>query len=67
MIRIHLNDKLQELKTEQSLQDLLSQNDFTDLHFAVAINNQFIPRTAYSSTLLAEGDRVDIITPMQGG
>lgn len=66
MITIYFNEEAQQIKS-QSLQDFLLHKNYIDLHFASAINNQFIPRTAYSTTLLSEGDRVDIIVPMQGG
>lgn len=35
--------------------------------FAVAVNTQFVPKTAYADTLLGEGDRVDIVKPVVGG
>jgi sulfur carrier protein len=35
--------------------------------YAVAINTRFIPRAAYAHTLLADGDRVEVITPVTGG
>ena len=67
MIHIYLNDESHPIESNQSLHHLLLRNNYTELHFAIALNNQFIPRTAYSTTLLNEGDRVDIIVPMQGG
>lgn len=66
MINIYFNDESHQIKS-QSLQEFLLHKNHIDLHFAIAINNQFIPRTAYSTTLLSEGDRLDIIVPMQGG
>lgn len=66
MINVFFNDESQQIKS-QSLQEFLLHKNHIDLHFAIAINNQFIPRKAYSTTLLHEGDRVDIIVPMQGG
>lgn len=66
MINIYFNDESHQIKS-QSLQKFLLHKNHIDLHFAIAINNQFIPRTAYSTTLLSEDDRVDIIVPMQGG
>lgn len=66
MINIYCNDESHLIKS-QSLQEFLLDKNHIDLHFAIAINNQFIPRTAYNTTLLSEGDRVDIIVPMQGG
>lgn len=67
MIGIYLNDVVQKIEPTQSLRDLLIQNNHIEQHFAVAINNQLIPRVLYSTTLLNPGDRVDIIVPMQGG
>lgn len=67
MIHIYLNDESKQIKLNQSLQDFLRQYNDSELHFAIAINNHFIPRTAYSTTVLYEGDRIDIIIPMQGG
>ena len=67
MVSIHFNDVLQQVEPTQSLRDLLIQNNYIEQHYAVAINNQLLPRSAYSSTLLNPGDRIDIIVPMQGG
>lgn len=65
MITIYLNDERQQIQAQQSLQEFIQ--DRSEAHFAIAINQQFIPRSAYSTTSLQEGDRVDIIVPMQGG
>jgi sulfur carrier protein len=35
--------------------------------FAVARNDEFIPRRSYEECLLVEGDRIDIIHPTVGG
>ena len=35
--------------------------------FAAAVNLQFVPRTRYAQTPLAEGDRIEIIAPVTGG
>ena len=35
--------------------------------FACAINNQFVPRPRWPQTVLAAGDRIDIIAPITGG
>lgn len=66
MINIYFNDESHQIKS-QSLQEFLLQKNHIDSHFAIAINNQFIPRTTYSTTLLSDGDRVVILVPMQGG
>ena len=35
--------------------------------FAVAINEVFVPKSAYAETWLADGDRIELVIPMQGG
>jgi sulfur carrier protein len=34
---------------------------------AVAINDDFVPRSQYATRALREGDAVEIVAPMQGG
>ncbi len=36
-------------------------------HSAVAVNETFVPKTLYRETSLHEGDRIEILSPMQGG
>ncbi|CAH9054976.1 hypothetical protein PSECIP111951_02708 [Pseudoalteromonas holothuriae] len=35
--------------------------------FAVALNGQFIPRSQCQTTLLSDGDSVELLSPIQGG
>lgn len=35
--------------------------------FAVAVNQEFVPRARHATHVLREGDRVEIVAPMQGG
>jgi len=35
--------------------------------FAAAVNGQFVPRAAHAATLLAAGDRIDLVQPVTGG
>ncbi|NUU21024.1 MAG: sulfur carrier protein ThiS [Streptomycetaceae bacterium] len=34
---------------------------------AVAVNEDVVPRSAWGATLLAAGDRVEVLTAVQGG
>lgn len=67
MISVHLNDTMYQINPAQSLHEFLIKQNYIDLHFAVAINNKLVPRVNYQSYTLKDGDRVDIIIPMQGG
>lgn len=35
--------------------------------FAIALNGEFVAQQNYGSTELKEGDKLDILTPIQGG
>jgi sulfur carrier protein len=34
---------------------------------ATAVNGQFVPATGRPSKMLAEGDKIEVVAPMQGG
>jgi sulfur carrier protein len=40
---------------------------FTSPAIATAINGQFVPRQARADVTLADGDRLEVLAPMQGG
>lgn len=67
MITVHLNNQPILILPNATLSDALNKYNYTDSHFAIAINHHFIPRSKYAETLLIDGDIIEIITPMQGG
>lgn len=66
-MKIYLNNELIQVAKRSTLQQVLSDLQYKDQHIAVAINNQFIAKSAYAATELNESDRLDIVTPMCGG
>jgi sulfur carrier protein len=46
---------------------MLEQKSTIATHVAIALNNHFIPKAMFANTFLQEGDRIDLIIPMQGG
>ena len=65
-MHILINGERHETAHSQ-LHTLLNEVTDTNLPFAVAINEQFIAKSNYSDTQLSEGDRIEIVSPMQGG
>lgn len=51
--------------TVTSLVASLGHDD--DAPIAVAINGEMIPRSRWNAVFIAEGDDVEIVSPMQGG
>ena len=53
--------------TGPSLAEALHELGHGEAKVATAVNEQFIPATARATHLLEPGDRVEIVTPRQGG
>jgi sulfur carrier protein len=51
------------LTVEDLLRELGVRREFT----AVALNREVTARSAYETTVLRDGDRVEIVRPMAGG
>ena len=50
--------------TVEGLLDILKiKREFT----AVAVNREVTPKSAYTTTTLGEGDKIEIVRPMGGG
>ncbi len=66
-MQVWLNDELKQLQEIKTLDEALNVWKYTDHNFAVAINQEFIPRQQYKDFKLTDNDKIDIIIPMQGG
>lgn len=53
--------------TVNTLYDLLVLFEFDLLCVATAVNGEFIARHRYSTTVLKEGQKIEVLSPMQGG
>ncbi len=68
IINVQLNGESVRLaETQANLLSALESFGYAENFFAVAINNQFIPKSAYAETFLKENDQIEIVVPMQGG
>jgi sulfur carrier protein len=53
--------------TAQSLGEVLAELEFTGDWLATAVNSQLVPAAERAGFVLSDGDRVEILTPKQGG
>ncbi|MEM6932229.1 MAG: sulfur carrier protein ThiS [Pseudomonadota bacterium] len=49
------------------LDRVISELGYGQARIATAVNGEFVPKGARAATTLAEGDRVEVIAPLQGG
>lgn len=50
-----------------SVRALLAELEYDGGFFAVAVNHAVVPRRAWDEPLLREGDKIEILSPRQGG
>lgn len=65
-MKLTVNGEAVELEAA-SLSDLLSKLDYEGDWLATAINGELVHREERSAHPLKEGDRIEILSPMQGG
>ncbi len=65
---IFINDEPKEVKTDASIEELLTELELSSAPgTAVAVNNQIVLQNNRTSTILSENDKVLIITAAKGG
>lgn len=64
-MKIVLNGEPREVRAE-TLTDLLAECGFSG-RVATAVNEDFVPSGLRMSQTLKDGDRVEVVAPMQGG
>lgn len=65
-MRIDVNGTTHEIEAN-TLSDALAELGWGSARVATALNGEFVPRTARTTQTLTEGDRLEILAPMQGG
>jgi sulfur carrier protein len=65
-MNILINDKPYTLPDSATLTDALTALEAVP-PFAVAVNREFVPRSAYAARTLQPDDRIEVIRPVTGG
>ena len=65
-LQIRINDRLHTVSAPAVLVDALALAAAAP-PFAAAVNRVFVPRSAYRTHALADGDRIEVIRPVTGG
>ncbi len=65
-MQIVVNGEPQDLAAA-TLAEALAALDYADAVVATALNGAFVPKRKRAETPLAEGDRIEIVAPRQGG
>ena len=65
-MKVIVNNEPREIRG-RTLADLLEELGFAGTVVATAVNGQFAPAGSRAERELAEGDRIEVLAPMQGG
>ncbi len=65
-MRVTVNGQDTEVAA-RDLAGLLDEMEYEFTQLAIAVNHQVVPRRRWEETALQPGDRIEIITPRQGG
>lgn len=65
-MKLYVNAKVREV-TECTIAGALSELGLTNPAIATALNGEFVPKEQRSVTHVHDGDRLEVLTPMQGG
>ncbi len=66
-MQITVNGQPHEAADEPSLAQLVSRISDRRTGIAVALNGEVVPRGSWADTAVSSGDRVDVVTAVQGG
>ena len=67
MIQVSINDEPKMLKPDTTITEMLQTLDYDKKWLGVAINATFISKTKHDTTMIKEGDQIEILSPIAGG
>jgi len=67
MITVSVNGVTRQLPDGASVFHLVSELDLVGKRIAVEVNLDIIPRTAHATTVLKNGDRIEVVHAIGGG
>ena len=66
-MNVFVNGERQEIAAGTALDALVATLTKAPSGVAAALNETVVPRAQWSKTILSEGDRVEVLTAVQGG
>jgi sulfur carrier protein len=66
-MKVLVNGSTEEIAAGTTVADVVDRWARSPIGVAVAVNEAVVTRAEWTGTILAEGDRVEILTAVQGG
>ncbi|MEE2860816.1 MAG: sulfur carrier protein ThiS [Pseudomonadota bacterium] len=65
-MRIEVNGTAQDIAAD-TVEDALAELGWAEARVATALNGEFLPQAVRATQPLRDGDRLEVLAPMQGG
>ena len=66
-MKLTINGEKREILKSQTLEELIRELNIQAPNFAMALNQQVIPKSKYTTTPIQENDEVEIVHAVGGG
>ena len=66
-LRVFINGESKEISGTPSLAELINQLDLPVTRIAIELNREVVRRSEWNSTMLQDGDRIEIVHFVGGG
>jgi len=67
MITVSINGATRQLPDSTSIAALIAEMDLTGKRIALERNGEIVPRSAFATEQLAEGDKLEVVVAVGGG
>jgi len=67
IIELTFNGEMITVVAAISMEIFLQDHDISTGRFVVVVNDEMVPKSQYSVTILNNGDVIDILSPISGG
>ncbi len=67
MMNIIVNGENKTVNGDYTAEQLLDEMGFAGKRVAVELNTEIVPRSNYSQTFIADGDKIEIVRAIGGG
>lgn len=66
-LTLHVNGETRRFSAPLTLCELLARMQLGEKRVAVELNREIVPRSLHATTLLSDGDRIEIVQAIGGG
>ncbi len=66
-LQLIINGQIRDNLKSQNIAELVNELGIQDSHFAVALNYEVSPQSKFETTMINEGDKIEIVHAVGGG